>query len=231
MAKYLSYGSNCNPDVMQRKGVDYTRRVRASLSGYQLRFNMKALRERLPETIGFAKTKESPGGVVEGILYDLNPDHLPLLDESERYPEHYDRAEVAVDTDTGAETCWVYVAQIDKVADGLVPTRNYVNHILAGREFMTHQYFEALDQSVTYRADCVACRKPSEVIFISEGGQLHTLCQPCREARLVWGDARGREFTVQETEAVMTGLVSDGPGFDSIAGLIQTAVDRELIEP
>ena len=231
MPKYFSYGSNCNPDVMQRKGVDYSRRIRASLSGYQLRFNKKALRERLPESIGFANIEESSDGVVQGILYDLNSDHLLLLDESERYPDHYDRVEVTVDTEAGAETCWVYVAQIDKVADGLVPSRNYLNHILAGREFMTQQYFEALDQSVTYRADCVACRKSAEVVFISEGGQLHTLCQPCREARIVWGDARGRRFTVQETESVMTGLVTDGPGFDSIVSLIQTAIDRKLIEP
>lgn len=231
MANYFAYGSNCNPEVMERKGVEFTGRQRATLHGYQLRFNKQSLRERLPSTVGFANVEELPEGVVEGILYALNPDHLPLLDESERYPEHYDRVEVTVKTEDGGVSCWVYVAQPDKVAEGLVPSRNYLNHILAGREFMTHQYFQALDQSITYQADCVTCRRHGEVIFISEGDQLHTLCQPCREARITWGDTRGREFTVKETEAVMTKLVIDGPGFDSIGSLIGAAIEQKLIEP
>ena len=230
MLRYFAYGSNCDPAIMEKKGVAYTSRIRARLQGHRIRFNKKSLRERLPQTIGFANVEEHPGGTVEGILYELDPDHLTLLDESERYPDHYDRVEVTAETDSGDQTCWVYVAQPDKVADGLVPSRNYVNHILSGREFMTQQYFEALVQTVTYKAECVTCRKSGEVLFISEGDQLHTLCQPCREARLIWGDVRGRQFSVKETEAVMTGLVASGTGFDSIASLIKTAIEKDLIE-
>ena len=231
MPKYFAYGSNCNPKIMEKKGVAFTSRMRAVLRGYRLLFNKKSLRERLPNVIGFANINECRECTVEGILYDIVAEHLTVLDDSERYPEHYDRIEVVVEADSGSENCWVYKAQRGKTADGLVPSRNYLNHILAGRDFLSRQYFDALDQSLTYKAECVACRSTREVLFVREKDHLHTLCQPCREARIVWGDARGRGLTVGETEAVMTRLVMNGPGFESIEALIKEAIARQLIGP
>ena len=112
-----------------------------------------------------------------------------------------------------------------------MPSRNYLNHILAGQEFLSDQYFAALDQSQTYRAECVACGRNREVVFIKEHDCLQTLCQPCREARIVWGDARGRKLSVAETKAIMTQLVIDHSGFDSIGSLIREAVARNIIDP
>lgn len=74
-----------------------------------------------------------------------------------------------VEPDT--ENCWVYKAQPDKTADGLVPSQ------------------------------------------------------------IVWGDVRGRGLTVAETETVMTGLVMNSSGFESIEALIEEAIARKLIEP
>lgn len=231
MPAYFAYGSNCNPDVMKKKDVRFRSRVRASLHGYRLLFNKQSLRERLPDSIGFANVNEWAGGIVEGILYDIEAEDLSALDESERYPEHYDRVEVDVETESGTQRCWVYIAQPDKTADGLVPSRNYLNHLLVGREFLSQQYFAALDQSQTYSSDCATCGQFREVLFVREHDVLHTLCQPCRESRLVWGDVCGRLLTVAETQAVMSGLVLNGPGFESIADLIKEAVARKLIEP
>lgn len=228
--KYFAYGSNCDPAVMEKKGVPFTARRRAVLRGYRLRFNKRAHRERLPDTIGFANINEWPGGAVEGILYDLAREHLPALDRSERCPGHYQRIRVAVETELGPEDCWAYKATPSMLAEGLVPSRNYVDHILAGREFLSQQYLDALNQSKTYRGECVSCRRELEVIFVKEGDRLRTLCQPCREARLTWSDAVGRTLTVAETEAVMTELVVGGAGFASIADLIKEAIRRGLIE-
>ena len=49
--KYFAYGSNCNPAVMAKKGVEFSSRARGSLSGYRLLFNKMALRESLPDEI------------------------------------------------------------------------------------------------------------------------------------------------------------------------------------
>lgn len=229
--KYFAYGSNCNPAVMERKGVEWSARQRAVLPGYRLLFNKKALRERIPEGIGFANINEFPEGRVEGILYDIRDEHLDRLDESERYPEHYGRIEVTVETDAGPERGLTYQARPDKIADHLKPSRNYINHILAARDFLSWQYFDALDKSQVYQGECAVCHTHREVVFLKEGDHIHMLCQPCREARLKWGDTRGRPLTVAETEAVMIHVVRDGEGFDSIHDLIRTAIDARVIDP
>lgn len=227
--KYFAYGSNCDPAVMERKGVPFTARRRALLRGYRLLFNKRSHRERLPDTIGFANINEYPESAVEGILYDLAQEHLPALDRSERCPGHYERIRVAVETELGPEDCWTYKAPLGMLAEGLLPSRNYLNHILAGREFLSQQYLEALNQSKTYRSECASCHHELEVLFVREGDRLRALCQACREARLTWSDALGRTLTVAETEVVMTELVVGGPGFASIADLIKEALERRLI--
>ena len=106
MTKYFAYGTNCNPAIMEQKSVHFTARQRAVLRSYRLLFNKRSLRERLPETIGFANIEACDDGTVEGILYDLVLGDLGALDKSERYPEHYDRIQVVVEADSGEEACW-----------------------------------------------------------------------------------------------------------------------------
>jgi len=229
--KYFAYGSNCNPAVMQRKGVGFTSRQRAVLRGYRLLFNKQAMRASLPKDIGFANINEDAGGVVEGILYEIVDGDLDRLDRSERYPDHYDRIEVTVETDTGSLRCCTYRAQPDRVRAGLKPSRNYLNHILAAGDFLSRQYYEALDKSQAYEGDCFCCGKSTEVVFIKEADRLYMLCQSCREARLMWGDVRGRAFTVVETEAVMKHLVLGGKGFPSMNELIREAIAARIVDP
>ncbi|WP_419581095.1 gamma-glutamylcyclotransferase family protein [Stieleria magnilauensis] len=229
--KYFAYGSNCNQAIMEKKGVAFTSAEPAVLPGYRLLFNKMALREALPSGIGFANINEDPAGEVEGILYEIADDSLGRLDESERYPDHYGRIEVTVSSKDQSVTCITYQARPDKIADGLRPSRNYLNHILAAKDFLSWQYFEALDKSQTFTDDCACCQKPGEVVFIKEDDQLHMLCQPCREARLIWGDTRGRRLTVAETRAMMTQLVEGGPGFSSVSELVQEAIATKVIDP
>ncbi|MCA9122245.1 MAG: gamma-glutamylcyclotransferase [Planctomycetaceae bacterium] len=229
--KYFAYGSNCNPAIMKRKGVEFTSRQRATLRGYRLKFNKKSLRESLPDSIGFANINADAEGVVEGVLYEIPDEHWPPLDASERCPEHYKRVRVEVETETKTHECFAYQAQPDKIADGLVPSRNYLNHILTARDFLSQQYYEALDKAATYTGECFCCHNTGEVLFLKEFEQMYTLCQSCREARIVWGDVRGRRLTVPETEAVMTGLVANGSGFSSLQALVEEAIRLALIDP
>lgn len=231
MPRYFAYGSNCDAAVMGRKGVSFASRTRATLGEHRLLFNKRALRKSLPDSIGFANIEPSPEGRVEGILYELTEADLERLDATERYPDHYERIRVSVETEDGPAECWTYRARPDKVADGLVPSRNYLDHILAGGDFLSRQYYESLDSARTYSGTCACCHRESEVLFTREGDHLHTLCQPCREARARWGDVRRRRLTVAETEAVMTRLVLGGEGFPSVQSLVDEAIRRRLIAP
>lgn len=229
MTKYFAYGTNCNPAVMDQKGIHFTARQRASLHGYRLLFNKRSLREGLPENIGFANVEEDGEGTVEGILYDLGVGSLEILDETERHLSHYDRIRVVVEADSGSEECWTYKARPEVIAEGLLPSRNYINHILTGQEFLSKQYFDALDQSQTHRDKCACCDREEEVLFVRESDRLHTLCQSCREARIKWGDAVHRPLTIEETTAVMNQLVINGPGYASIEELMDEAVAQKII--
>lgn len=145
--QYFAYGSNCNPAVMQRKGVRYQARQAARLLGYRLLFNKRSLKTTVPAGVGFANIHPDTAGCVEGILYDLVPDDLPMLDASERYPEHYTRISLSVETTAGVVVCEAYQAQLDKVASGLRPSREYLDHLLAAKELMSEDYYLALAQT------------------------------------------------------------------------------------
>ncbi|MHC4990154.1 MAG: gamma-glutamylcyclotransferase family protein [Planctomycetota bacterium] len=177
--KYFAYGSNCNPAVMRQKDVGYRARASASLRGYRLRFNKKALRALLPSGIGFANINEHPGEAVEGILYDIEGEHLERLDASERHPRHYARIEVTVDTRQGPQPCFAYQARPDKIAHGLRPTRDYLDHILAARAFLSRSYHAALARSPTYQAECALCRSLGEVVFVHDNEGPRMVCLPC----------------------------------------------------
>jgi len=229
--KYFAYGSNCNPAIMAKKRVEFTSRSRGTLNGYRLLFNKMALRERLPNGIGFANINDDPTGTVEGVVYDIVDEHLTRLDESERYPEHYTRTIVTVETEAGPTECLTYQAQPDKIADGLVPSRNYLNHILAGRDFLSKQYFDALDQSQTYTGECACCHSHGEVLFLIESDQAFTICQPCREAKSIWGDTRGRKLTVAEAGAVIAHVKESGETYHSLLALMEAVIKQRVIDP
>lgn len=190
MLSYFAYGSNCNPDVMERKGVPFVSRTRASLKGFRLLFNKKSLRETLPGSIGYANINPCSESVTEGVLYEIEARYLSLLDESERHPEHYKRIEVQVITESGLISCWAYQAQPDKIREELVPTRTYLNHILAGSAYLSDDYHEALSITPTYRSECVECRQNDEIIFVVEQDEVSMFCQSCFDSLTVQGEVR-----------------------------------------
>ncbi len=151
--KYFAYGSNCNAEIMHKKEVPFSSQRRAVLSGYRFAFNKKALREHLSDAIGYANIIEDDSGVVEGVLYEICETGLQRLDCSERYPDHYNRVAVQVEADGRVQSCWAYKAQLDKTASGLVPQREYLDHILAAKEFLSEEYYLALNKSPTYHRE------------------------------------------------------------------------------
>ena len=125
---------------IRSRDVKFSERFGAILHDWELAFDKENY-----STLGagFANIHPKPGSVVEGILYKT--DSIEQLDRREGYPEHYDRKILGVKSHKGEVfECIVYVANPDKVKEGLKPTRVYLDHLLEGEKFLSGDYFRRL---------------------------------------------------------------------------------------
>jgi len=152
MSWYFAYGSNMNParlvdDRLKPKGVALGRRIGGRLDGWRLTFDKVA---RTPKGAGAGNIVVAPGNVVHGTLNEMPSAGLDVLDVWEGAAGgHYERRVVpVVRSDTGEPVEAVtYVALL--VGQGLRPTRDYLGHLLAGRDLLSADYWETLRAILT----------------------------------------------------------------------------------
>ena len=147
---YFAYGSNMAIErIHSQRKVRYTIRIRGILKGYKLLFNKTGIDDK-KRRIGYANIVPFDGSSVEGILYYIDKDGLDILDYFEGYPEQYRRELVKVRTDEGKYVFAVtYIAQPDKTADELMPTREYLGYLLGGRDLLGNEYASRLEETKT----------------------------------------------------------------------------------
>lgn len=142
---YFAYGSNMNPDRVRQRKMSFESAASGHLFDYSLRFNKRSV--KYPGTAA-ANVMVSAKGVTEGVLYRLvEPVQIEMMDPYEGYPVRYTRIALPIVTKAGVVEAWVYIANEDHVTEGLVPARWYLNHLLAGRDYLTASYFENLCQT------------------------------------------------------------------------------------
>ena len=144
---YFAYGSNMNAfrlfeERLKPEGVAAGERIAGRLDGWRLAFNKRG---RTPTGAGAANIVEAPGEVVHGTLNLLPSRGFEVLDRYEGVAGgHYERRTVPIvraDTDATVEAV-TYVALL--VGEGLRPTRDYLGHLLAGRDLLPADYWERL---------------------------------------------------------------------------------------
>jgi len=138
---YFAYGSNMNSERMKQRRVDFLSKKSAKLNGYRLVFNKVATRN--PKE-GYANIIPDKDGVVEGVLYEINNSDIEKLDKCEVYPKHYGRDEVAVWSDEKKVVAVTYIAQKDKMKEGLLPSKDYMQNLLSGKDMISKPYYERL---------------------------------------------------------------------------------------
>lgn len=146
--KYFAFGSNLDPVRMKQRGVAFTSRQKALLGDYELAFNK--MNHQRPGS-AFANIMPKPGGVVEGLLYEIDEQGLKNLDKYEGVPKHYTRKEVTLwlpETNEKVRAV-TYIAQKKMVQKGLKPTKIYLSHLLAGKKFLSAGYFARLNNQPT----------------------------------------------------------------------------------
>ncbi len=145
--KYFAYGSNMDSQRMNKRHVSFSQRVHAVLKGYTLAFNKVASDD--PRE-GKANIVPKIDGIVEGVLYEIPESDLPKLNIHEGFPRHYYHKTVTVQTDSDASfNSLTYVAQPDKIREGLKPTREYLGHLIAAQDILTKTYIKKLESLET----------------------------------------------------------------------------------
>jgi gamma-glutamylcyclotransferase (GGCT)/AIG2-like uncharacterized protein YtfP len=142
---YFAYGSNMNSDRVRQRKMSFESASTGRLLDYSLRFNKRSL--KYPGAAA-ANVVASAKGVTEGVVYRLvEPMQIEKMDPYEGYPVRYRRTALPIITKAGNIDAWVYIANEDHVAEGLAPARWYLNHLLAGRDYLSDSYFESLSQT------------------------------------------------------------------------------------
>ena len=152
MIWYFAYGSNMNParladQRLKERAVQMGPRIGGRLDGWRLAFNKIA---RSPAGAAAGNIVEAPGEVVHGTLNQMPDAGLAVLDIWEGAAGgHYKRQTVpVVRADTG-ETVEAVTYIALKVGEGLKPTREYLDHLLAGKDLLTAAYWETLKKTET----------------------------------------------------------------------------------
>lgn len=143
---YFAYGSNMDAQQMTDRGIRFISRQWAVLKNYTLVFNKKLANNHVAANI-----RPSPQDEVEGVLYVFPEEDLyKKLDKCEGYSEHYDRETVRVILRDGKEQeAITYVAQPAYVVESGRPTKEYLQHLLAGKDLLSEDYVKKLSQIKT----------------------------------------------------------------------------------
>ena len=142
IACYFAYGSNMNPARVRERGLEVSAVAGARLERYRLAFDKASSIHR---GAGHANVQLDHDAVVEGVLYWLSgPEEIRKMDRFESTPVNYSRDVVTVETSRGAVRTWTYFANPAVRVAGLKPPRSYLNHLLAGRPYLSEPYYRWL---------------------------------------------------------------------------------------
>lgn len=158
VARYFAYGSNMNPERVRERGIEFEHAAGARLEGFALAFDKTS---RQHAGAGHANVVVAPGRVVEGVLYWLRSnEEISKMDRYESAPVNYSREVIHVsvsrqdlplrspepDGDHALVTTWTYFANPAVRSPDLLPPRSYLNHLLAGRPFLSADYYAMLER-------------------------------------------------------------------------------------
>ena len=147
---YFAYGSNMDETRINKRNVKFSEKFRGVLKNWELVFNKKAFDK---EGVAYANIMSKLGSNVEGIVYKISKNSIFELDKAESYPRHYEKKEMLLESDSGEIfNCITYIANPIQVMEGLKPEKEYLDHILAGKEFLSKDYFSLLEKTTT--VDC-----------------------------------------------------------------------------
>ena len=141
MINYFAFGSNMSAQRMHDRLGWSPSRSGVILPDYEMVFNKNS------NDGGKANIMYSPSNIVEGILYSVNEEDLLILDKYEGVAaKQYKRYDIEVrDNNKISISAVAYKAlNTGKI---FAPTREYLNYILEGKEFLSREYYLKLEST------------------------------------------------------------------------------------
>ena len=138
---YFAYGSNMSPSRLGERGVQASARRWGVLEGWRLVFDKRAYRD---PTEAYANLVPDSSSQVEGVLYALDAAGLAALDDREGAPKHYTRRRMAIRTRGEPFAAWVYIATKPWRSQDVLPSVEYLHHIVDGSDLLSDQYRQGL---------------------------------------------------------------------------------------
>lgn len=143
---YFAYGSNMNPNRVQKRKMAFHSAEAGVLSHYRMKFNKRSV--KYPGAAS-ANVVAETDALTEGVVYRLShPEQIEMMDPFEGYPIRYDRQLLPIKVTGGFVDAWVYIANEDHIQEGLSPARWYLEHLLAGEPFLSKTYLQELRQTI-----------------------------------------------------------------------------------
>lgn len=75
-------------------------------------------------------------------MYEI--DNFNGLDKAEGEPFEYKRIEVEVINEQKKVRAWTYIANSDKFCNDCIPEKEYIKHLLQGKEYLTETYLNEI---------------------------------------------------------------------------------------
>ena len=154
MVYYFAYGSNLNPERMLSRNITWLDSYPATLENYELVFNKPStLAKNVTYNMSFANVIPKQNSIVEGVIYLIDDDLIKTLDKFEgtnkKIPDYFRVKLDVLKEKNEIVPAWVYIANGLLVRDGLKPTKEYMNHLLAGKDKLSESYVTKLEQVQT----------------------------------------------------------------------------------
>jgi cation transport regulator ChaC len=131
-----------NPARVRGRELQFEHHLAGTLHDFRLAFNKRSV--KYPGAAS-ANVVEDQGARTEGVVYKMQQsEQISMMDPYEGYPIRYSRQVLSIVCGRQKVNAWVYIANEEFIATGLKPAEWYLEHLLAGREFLTTAYFEEL---------------------------------------------------------------------------------------
>ncbi len=142
---YFAYGSNMDTKRLEeRVGINNVQLTgKAILKGYELKFNkIKSDGTTAANVMPFKFSN------VEGLLFEFDPSNSTVLEKLDRYEgvatKDYRRKLLGIEIDGIEVLAYVYVAYPNKIREGILPSKDYLSHLLCAKDYLSEAYYSKL---------------------------------------------------------------------------------------